>query len=370
MQIINASLEFAKHSDEFLLIFPEYSDSGSRRIGPIFENLKRNVRHEILTIQKRKGGEGKRQFVDKAMRKLDRWKPDAVISRNLEFACKAVDAGYVSVFESHNIDKNRRTRRDLFDRWVRVMKDPSPLAATITTTNASKSFLVDRCEFPEARIHVARNTSNLVKCPVDEGQLGILRKELGIAETDTVITYSGHLYKGKGVNHVLSAAERIPQHRFLVIGGEDKDVERYKALAESRNLANVIFTGFVLPEALPLHLHLSSYLVMLTYSSERHSRQYTSPMKLFDYLGVGRPIVAFDLKVLHEVFDNENAVFVKEADVDELVEAIYGLDADAALAKRLGDNARRTALDYTWEERTLGILQWLKSLPAPSGNAD
>jgi len=249
------------------------------------------------------------------------------------------------------------------------MKHPSPLAATITTTNASKSFLVDRCELPEARIHVARNTSNLVKCPIDEGQLGILRKELGIAEADTVITYSGHLYEHKGVSHLLSVAERIPQHRFLIIGGEDKDVECYRELAESRKLANVIFTGFVLPEELPLHLHLSSYLV-LTYSSEAHSHRYTSPMKLFDYLGVGRPIVAVDLEILHEVLDDENAVFVKEAAADELVEAIYNLDADAALAKRLGDNARRTALDYTWEERTLGILQWLKSLPAPAGNVD
>jgi glycosyltransferase involved in cell wall biosynthesis len=82
--------------------------------------------------------------------------------------------------------------------------------------------------------------------------------------------------------------------------------------------------------------------------TERH----TSPLKAFEAMAAGRPIVASDLPSSREFLrDGHNALLVRPGDPALLAEALRRLLADAALAERLARNAWDEAPAYSWEAR-------------------
>ena len=82
------------------------------------------------------------------------------------------------------------------------------------------------------------------------------------------------------------------------------------------------------------------------------SARYTSPLKLFEYLALGKPIVASDLPALREVLrDQENAILVPPDRPLALAAALREVLDDPALAERLGRGARADAPQYSWDRR-------------------
>ncbi len=86
------------------------------------------------------------------------------------------------------------------------------------------------------------------------------------------------------------------------------------------------------------------------------SRLYTSPLKLFEAMATGRPIVTSDLPSIREVLTHEeNALLVPSGEPEALAAAIEWLLGDAALSERLAARAFEQVRDYSWESRTAAI---------------
>jgi glycosyltransferase involved in cell wall biosynthesis len=82
------------------------------------------------------------------------------------------------------------------------------------------------------------------------------------------------------------------------------------------------------------------------------SERYTSPLKLFEYLSIGRPIIASDLPAFREVLtDGVSARLVRAGDPAALADAMTRVAADPALAERLAAGALALAPSYTWDRR-------------------
>jgi glycosyltransferase involved in cell wall biosynthesis len=101
------------------------------------------------------------------------------------------------------------------------------------------------------------------------------------------------------------------------------------------------------------------YQTRVAASSGGDIAPYLSPMKMFEYLASGRPILASDLPVLGEVLTAENALILPPADVDAWLAAIEKLRAQPKLREKLGGAARQTAQRYSWEARAERILAGL-----------
>ena len=87
------------------------------------------------------------------------------------------------------------------------------------------------------------------------------------------------------------------------------------------------------------------------------ARLFTSPLKLFDYMAAGVPIVASDLPSLREVLrDGENALLANAGDADAFAAAVRRLLADRSLADRLGRQARIDVQQYSWDARARTLL--------------
>jgi len=186
------------------------------------------------------------------------------------------------------------------------------------------------------------------------------RAALSLPERFT-IGYTGHLYPGRGTELILAMAERLLEVAFLLVGGNPEDVTSVRAEAENKGLENIRLTGFVPNAELPLYqaacdILLMPYQELVAASSGGDIARYLSPMKVFEYLACGRPIISSDLPVLQEVLNETNAIFLPPDEVDPWVEAIQDLRTNQSRQESLSQQARVDAEMYTWEARAEKIF--------------
>jgi glycosyltransferase involved in cell wall biosynthesis len=169
-----------------------------------------------------------------------------------------------------------------------------------------------------------------------------------------VVGYAGHLYPWKGVDLLIDALAALPGVRGLIVGGHpaEPDGARLRERAEHLGLASrVEFAGMVAPHEVSGRLEAADVLVLPNPDTPVSAR-YTSPLKLFEYLALGRPIVASDLPAFREVLaDRQNAILFEPGSARALARAVRLVLDDAPLATAIARRARVTATDYTWDRR-------------------
>lgn len=163
----------------------------------------------------------------------------------------------------------------------------------------------------------------------------------------------------QAVNYLV---EQVPDLRFLFVGDGIMMSKVKEALVENKVEEFVILTGMVRQEEAPEYLAACDILVSPHIPNKDGSKFFGSPTKLFEYMALGRAIVASDLDQIGEVLANErNALLVKPGSVDELVKAIARL-TDPDLRQRLAAQARRDAVkNYTWTQNAKRVLDALDS---------
>lgn len=169
-----------------------------------------------------------------------------------------------------------------------------------------------------------------------------------------IAAYAGHLYPWKGVDVFVRALAITRGVRGLIVGGHpgEADRERVEALARELGvMSRLEITGLVPPGDVERHLRSAAMLV-LPNSMSAISDRYTSPLKLFEYMRLGRPIIASNLAAIREVLtDGKTALLVPPDDPEALAAALVRVGSDLALAAALGVAARGLAPEYTWARR-------------------
>lgn len=168
------------------------------------------------------------------------------------------------------------------------------------------------------------------------------------------IYYIGQLYPWKGVDVLVRAMAHLPGRELVVVGGlpYESDTDRLKKLAGDLGVAGrVDFKGFVPPSEVATHLARAA-VVVLPLPDNLMARSFTSPLKLFEYLACGVPIVASDLPSIREILEHErNALLVEPENPQALAGAIERLLSDETPSQRLSRQARLDVRTYTWEKR-------------------
>jgi glycosyltransferase involved in cell wall biosynthesis len=192
------------------------------------------------------------------------------------------------------------------------------------------------------------------------------RRMLGLPPAPTVLC-TGHLYAGRGANLFLSLAAKFPQASFVWVGGRPAEVETWKGMAAG--LANVLFTGFVPNEHIPLYQSAADVLLMpyqrtVATSSGGNTAGIASPMKMFEYMAAGRAILSSDLPVLHEVLDGTMAIFCPLEETRAWESALGQLLGDEDRRKTLGQRARAAVEQYSWARRARRTLDGFNEVSA------
>jgi glycosyltransferase involved in cell wall biosynthesis len=174
------------------------------------------------------------------------------------------------------------------------------------------------------------------------------------AEHPFTLGYAGHLYPWKAADLIVEAVLALPDTRGLIIGGHDRepDLARLTELAKELDVSSrVTFTGPVPPAEVAARLRDADVLILPNRTSAI-STEFTSPLKLFEYMASGRPIVASDLPSFREILrDGENALLVEAGNPQALAAAVARVKNEPGLGARLARQAREDVSDFTWARR-------------------
>jgi glycosyltransferase involved in cell wall biosynthesis len=213
-----------------------------------------------------------------------------------------------------------------------------------------------RCGVDPSKILVAHNGAD------PERMLPILsreeaRRQLGLPQDRLIVVYAGRVNARKGLDRLLAMARLRPDILFLIVGSEGQGPVE----AEAAALSNVRVVPWQAPGSLPPWLYAADLLVIPPSSAplERH-RTCVLPIKLFQYLAAGRPILAPVSADTAELLNDDNAVLVPPNDSAAAVAALDRIFVDAQLARRLGEEARRLSHGLSWDARAEKILAFIE----------
>jgi len=185
------------------------------------------------------------------------------------------------------------------------------------------------------------------------------RERLGLDPGAFVVAYTGGLLAWKGVDLLVDAARELPDLTFVVAGGMDADVRRLRERA--RGLAHVRIDGFQPPARVADYLAAADVGVVPNRSRPAISARYTSPLKIFEALGAGLPLVVSDLPSMRDILEPEReAVFVAPDDARALAAGLERLARDDELRRRIAAEVRTRAREHTWDARARRLLDWME----------
>jgi glycosyltransferase involved in cell wall biosynthesis len=186
----------------------------------------------------------------------------------------------------------------------------------------------------------------------------------------TVVGFIGTFGKWHGAEILAEAFGRLlrqfPNYResvrLLMVGDGAMMPEVKKQLERSGALEAVTLTGLVPQEQGPLYLAASDILVASHVPNPDGTPFFGSPTKLFEYMAMGKGIVASDLDQIGEVLKHDvSALLVKPGDAESLMFGLKALIDDQAMRDRLGTAARKEVVSrYTWKEHTRKTIEKLK----------
>jgi glycosyltransferase involved in cell wall biosynthesis len=152
--------------------------------------------------------------------------------------------------------------------------------------------------------------------------------------------------------------------RLLMIG-EGVTLPRVRQILDEHGaMESTVFTGLVPQERGPEYLAACDMLVAPHVPNADGTPFFGSPTKLFEYMAMGRGIVASDLDQIGEVLEHGRTGWLVQPDnVESLASGLRRLAADAGLRAELGAAARRCALErHTWRRHTMRTVERLRQL--------
>ncbi len=195
------------------------------------------------------------------------------------------------------------------------------------------------------------------------------KRELGIDPERKMVVYTGRVNHKKGLELVIEAAKKLPDIQFLFVGSSGEGpIERL-----AQDVPNIRMVPWQTPEVLGLYIQAADMLLIPP--SQLPMTEFGStvlPLKLFLYLGAGRPILAGDIADVREVLRHgENAMLCPPDSIEALVEAIRTIAGDGELAARLAAAALADSARLTWEARAQKIAALvanrMRSAPVAAG---
>jgi glycosyltransferase involved in cell wall biosynthesis len=179
------------------------------------------------------------------------------------------------------------------------------------------------------------------------------------------VLYAGQLYPWKGVDVLVQAMAALPEARLVVVGGlsGEPDHERVRRLVEAHGMeARTEMRGHI-PQAEVAHELRRARVVVVPFLKGLMTERHTSPLKAFEAMAAGRPLVVSDLPSSREFLrPRENALLVTPGDAAALAAAIRELLADAALAERLARQAYEEAPRFSWDARARALVSLFEAV--------
>jgi len=252
------------------------------------------------------------------------------------------------IYEIHNLSSNKIQL--FFDSIIFKSKRNRIIAiSNILKQDLIKFFKIDQSKI--VVLHDGADIIDYTKVPAADIH-GNLKFNIG---------YTGSFIEGKGVDIICKAAENLKDIGFHIIGGNMEDINKYK---QKFAYSNLFFYGH------KPHSELKSYLKSFNANILPNKKdvlvgktenigKYTSPLKLFEYMSVNKPIILSNLDTFREVITQDEGIFFKCDDINNLIKRIEYLIANYETITESLHLDIKLLNEYSWDVRVNCILSLL-----------
>lgn len=228
--------------------------------------------------------------------------------------------------------------------------------AIITQTETLKRMIEDLTNKP---IYIIPNGVDIEKfspCVYCED----LRRRLNLKDNEMVITFVGSFKKWHGVTQIPKIAKRFESEKikFLLIGTGELSEQMKKLKRE-----NMMLLGAKPHHEIPKYLALSD--ILIAPFDDEYFQSYDfwwNPVKLFEYMASGRPIVSYDYEEIRKIV-RDGGLLAKPGDLDDFTDKLEQLIYDENLRKEIGRKGREIAVrEYNWKLRAKQTVKVYKNV--------
>jgi len=211
-----------------------------------------------------------------------------VHTRDWNFVKTAIKHGIPAIYEHHHHEDKK------FE--PEIVNHPL-FQISVTVADTVRDSMIENGMPPEKviKLHNGFNEFFLKRQPE---AAAVWRKKLLSDEQQKLVVYSGALSKFKGIDLLIDVAKELPQIQFVFAGGNETQVQAYQQLSKEKQVHNTKFLGYLPQNELSSLLQAADILAHPHCAGKEAS--FTSPLKLFDYMASGTPIVATEIPPLME----------------------------------------------------------------------
>ena len=282
-----------------------------------------------------------------------KFKPDIYITRNFFTCFLLVLLKKKTILELHHgLDTESRIVRFFVTNFNFL--NSKHLIKLIAITNYVKIHYIKNYSIKFNKITVLPSGSSIqVKYNYRP-----IRKKLNIG-------YLGSLYKSRGLELIIKLAKIDPENTYHVYGNKNQTkLSISKRIEKNLNLYDYVPYKKIPKILIKMDLLLMPYTSSITVAGDVGDiTKFTSPLKLFDYLSVGRPIMCSNFEVLKEIIgENKNAIFVKNyKNVFAWKNEITKLSNQLEKLKIISKNNYKLSKKYSLKKRAEEILNQINS---------
>ncbi|MGK7929719.1 MAG: glycosyltransferase [Spirulina sp.] len=269
-----------------------------------------------------------------------------VHSRDWNFVKAAVKNCIPAIYEKHHLEKKQYEPEIINSPFFKI---------AVTIADLVLDNLLENGMPPDKviKLHNGYNQSFFERKP--KAAIAWRKRLLG-EKYRYLVAYAGALATFKGIDLLLEIAPSQPEVLFALAGGPDSRIQEYQEKIRARQIDNVILLGFLPQEQLASLLQASDALLYPHLSGEAAS--WTSPLKLFDYIAAGKPIVSTRISSLQEFTSSPLIAAWCEPDrPDDFARALRQTLERYPQWQIESIHPPESVQEYSWENRITRILE-------------
>lgn len=291
------------------------------------------------------------KFCSIALNQVFSERDSVIFTRDIAIAFSVVCSGRRAVYEAHNSPVGKAAI--IMTRSLAL----SSRFQVVAISHALAQYYIEKYRFPSNRVLIAHDGVFPEDYhPLDRFERENIRKELNLPIDKLLVVHTGSLYKGGAELFEYVATAGGSEVEIIQVGGTPEEQSFWSRYYADIGIENIRFIEHQPTERIKLY-QLSADL--LFYVNTRNSPIYwcTSPLKLFEYMATGVPILGSSLGSVGEVINETNAFCYDPDHPSSIIEAWKEFKGDPAGASRRAAKARKEAESmYSWYQRAERII--------------
>jgi len=304
-----------------------------------------------------------------------KWKPDAIYLRQGLFEVSPPILAWLFrvpyVIEKNGLMEDEFRSRGFSEIVIKILRLAEEINFRLSdkivcVTEGIKREIVRRYKVNEGKLMVIPNGANIeLFRPLDKREC---RRKLGLEENAFYVGFVGSFAPWQGLEILIEAAKRVKEQGYaqikhiLVGDGEQEPLLRQK-VREYKLEQEIKFTGRVTYEQVVYYINACD-IAIAPFTKERNSIIGVSPLKVYEYLACGRPVIVSRVDGVKEVIEEGKCGYLFEpGDAEELARRIIQSYQERDALQEMGLRGRRLVENkYSWRMTAKRIVKVLNEI--------